>query len=89
MRSDLRRGVLGTAGLSNLSGFDIDLRFLGGDLDTFLVLLGDLAGDSATAALDFWGDTLLLEGLLFGVIFFGDDFLGDALLEDFFAAEFF
>ena len=45
VRADLSRGVLGTAGLAAFSDLDTDVRFLGGDLDALLFLLGDFDSD--------------------------------------------
>ena len=78
VRADLSRGVLGTAGLATFSGLDTDFRFLGGDLDALLFLLGDFDSDFARFAA---GDFCLGSpdaGL--GIFVSLDDFLGDAVL---------
>ena len=78
VRADLSRGVLGTAGLATFSGLDTDFRFLGGDLDALLFLLGDFDSDFARFAA---GDFCLGSpdaGL--GIFVSIDDFLGDAVL---------
>ena len=78
VRADLSRGVLGTAGLTTFSSLDTDFRFLGGDLDALLFLLGDFDSDFARFAA---GDFCLGSpdaGL--GIFVSLEDFLGDAVL---------
>ena len=78
VRADLSRGVLGTAGLATFSGLDTDFRFLGGDLDALLFLLGDFDSDFVRfAASDF---CLGSPDAGLGIFVSLDDFLGDAVL---------
>ena len=94
VRADLSRGVLGAAGLTTFSGLDTDFRFLGGDLDALLFLLGDFdsdfvrfaAGDfclgSPDAGLGIFVslDDFLADAVLFAELLLGVIFFGDAFL---------